>query len=175
MKILFLDIDGVITSARANGFRDFDPFAVHCITWACKEAGYRIVLSSTWRFADYDVQDFWQEIFDGLFHDDWRTPDKTRKLENGIWIAKIRGDDVAAWLEKHPEVTEYIILDDDSDFLPEQKERVVFTDLHNGLLHHHFDTMRKLMKIPDNVWPRGEVRIHPLMFQINQYTKRQIS
>lgn len=35
-------------------------------------------------------------------------------------LSGIRGDEVNAWLAKHPEVEKYAILDDDSDFYPDQ-------------------------------------------------------
>lgn len=161
MKVLFLDIDGVVTSTRANGFNDFDPFTVHQIVWCCRQADYRIVLSSTWRHAGFSVEGFWQVIFDGLFHEDWRT--------TSDHFASRRGGQVDEWLSRHPEVTEYVILDDDHDFTDEQKERAVFTDSHNGMLFGHFDRLKELMGIDDRTWPHGEVKIHPLMFKVNQF------
>ena len=37
------------------------------------------------------------------------------KYESGIYVAKVRGDEIHEWLELHPEVTRFVILDDDSD------------------------------------------------------------
>jgi hypothetical protein len=35
-------------------------------------------------------------------------------------LGNTRGDEIREWLRKNPEVTKYAILDDDSDFYPDQ-------------------------------------------------------
>ena len=58
MKILFLDIDGVLNT---DGFRDFfgpnrvDPFLVENLASIVFRTGCNIVISSTWRFNMDDV------------------------------------------------------------------------------------------------------------------------
>jgi hypothetical protein len=58
------------------------------------------------------------------------TPDLNR-MENGIFVSRIRGDEVAEWLKRHPEVTTYVCIDDDADFHPQQN--LVATDHRYGL------------------------------------------
>ena len=41
--------------------------------------------------------------------------DKTGYSNNGF-----RGDEIKEWLNRHPEVTQYAILEDDEDFYPDQ-------------------------------------------------------
>lgn len=162
MKIVFLDIDGVVTSARDNGFRDFNLHVVHWLRFICTEAGAKIVISSTWRHSHDKA--FWKTIFGELIHDDWRTPDGLRKSEGGLWLSPIRGDEVAEWLAKHPEVERYAILDDDSDFREEQKPNFIKTDSHNGMLFDSVMTLRDMLgvsKFPD--WD-AEIYQHPNMF-----------
>ena len=46
----------------------------------------------------------------------------------------VRGHEIQEWLDKHPEVTRYAILDDDSDMLPEQMPNFFKTTFQNGLI-----------------------------------------
>lgn len=127
MKVLFLDIDGVLNCITTSGFhvRDakdalwpLDPYMAFMVGKIQLDTGCEIVLSSSWR---------WSE--DGVA--------KVRKLVNLLDITpKIngsRGEQIQAWLDKHPEVTAYAILDDDSDMLPEQLPNFFQTTFDNGL------------------------------------------
>ena len=59
MKIIFLDIDGVMNSevyhknlnTKKKGWRRFDPEAVKMVTKLVEEFDAKIVISSLWRFA----------------------------------------------------------------------------------------------------------------------------
>lgn len=132
MKVLFLDIDGVLNSHRTayafGGFpfdvdkhRDrFDEVAVALIRNVVTAAGATIVLSSSWR-TDRD----WERIGKGL-----RLPitDRTPYMHPGP-----RGEEIAAWLRDHPEVERYAIVDDDADMLDEQLPFFVKTPHEDGL------------------------------------------
>lgn len=151
MKVLFLDIDGVLNSLQwaqaGNGFgcaamrspptREllrWDPACVRNLRNVIEATGAKIVVSSSWRGFGAKAVEAWQGMF-GCY--DWpdvpvigETPDLNR-MENGVWVSKIRGDEVAAWLAGHPEVERYACVDDDSDFHPEQN--LVRTDIRFGL------------------------------------------
>ena len=43
-----------------------------------------------------------------------------------------RGEEIQMWLEWHPKVTNYVIIDDRTDFLDEQKERFVHVNSYRG-------------------------------------------
>lgn len=131
-KIIFLDIDGTITSAR-TGWRRFDIFAVQFLNWVCEQTGAKIVISSSWRY-NHPKEEF-QSFFNNI-HDDWKTD--VNLLSNG---SKCRGDEIQIWLNKHPETQQYLILDDDVDMLPLQMNCAIFTDSYNGLL---WDDMEKI-------------------------------
>jgi hypothetical protein len=49
----------------------------------------------------------------------------------------LRGQEIQEWLDKHPEVEDYAILDDDSDMLPEQFVRFHHSDPWFGLTPNH--------------------------------------
>ena len=112
MNVLFLDIDGVVnchsTIQRHRGLVGIDPrlaLLVRRITLAVAEL--KVVLSSSWRnFPDgrRAVEDEVVPIFD-----------ITPRLKG------IRGDEIKAWLDQHPEVRKYAIIDDSMEFLREEQ------------------------------------------------------
>jgi hypothetical protein len=134
MKVVFLDIDGVLNSQRSciafGGFphevvgyhRDmFDEVALRLIRGIVKQAGASVVLSSSWRITHTA-----HEVANGL---ELPIMDSTLTL----WApGQVRGHEIAEWLERHPEVESYAIVDDDSDMLPEQKPFFVQTSNFDG-------------------------------------------
>ena len=145
MKILFLDIDGVLNSKRSavafshfpwtvkgRDLQRFDKVAVALIRKVCLKTGALCVLSSTWR-----NHTWWEQIGPALklpILD--RTPDK---------IGAVRGKEIDMWLEAHPEVHTYAIVDDDRDMLEEQKPFFVQTDNNNGLTLQNYDALIKIL------------------------------
>ena len=60
-----------------------------------------------------------------------------------------RGEQIAEWLERHPEVTRYAIIDDDSDMLDEQKEFFAQTSFQEGMMFHHYMRLTHILGIKD--------------------------
>ena len=137
MKIVFLDIDGVLNSQRTciafggypnqpTGFhRDmFDEVAIRLIRGIVKEAGAKIVLSSTWRILNH-----WNEVGQGL---ELPIIDATPRL------AGHRGEEIQQWMDdyiannENAEITTYAIIDDDSDMLESQLSNFVHTSNFDG-------------------------------------------
>lgn len=131
MKIVFLDVDGVLnchrtaiafgtiphTTAR-NGRAALDEVAIRLIGGIVRKAGAMIVLSSTWR-----KHEDWLDYGPAL---DLPIIDRTPSL------AGFRGEEIADWLQRHPGVECYAIIDDDSDMLPEQMPYFVHTSGFDG-------------------------------------------
>ena len=124
MKILFLDVDGVLNSrdyvyrmrAKDKKYRlwlDTDPEAVKLLQGIIEATKCKVVLSSTWRL----YEDSRKHVKEKVCHYIDCTADLQRGAKRGI-VA--RGEEVKLWLDQHPDVTQYAILDDDSDFLPYQ-------------------------------------------------------
>lgn len=111
MKVLFLDIDGVVncatTTQRHRGFIGIDPHMAFKVGKIVLDTGCEIVLSSSWRHFDKGREEVDKQVY--------KTIDITPDAPNGF-----RGDEINMWLKEHPEVTQYAILDDDSDFHPDQ-------------------------------------------------------
>lgn len=147
MKIIFLDIDGVVTSIRSGWF-NLDIYTVNFLRWVCKKADIKIVISSTWRM-NHNAE-YWKSIFGEYIHEDYRTP-MGRELHVIKKGTRCRGDEIQLWLSKHPEITKYLILDDDSDMLESQLSSFIQTDSHNGLLFEHMGKIKEYWEI-DSFW-----------------------
>lgn len=146
MKVLFLDIDGVLNSHRSaiafgampwsHELPDtgkFDHVAVGMIRGIAEASGTSIVLSSSWRTSSN-----WESIATAL-----RLPivDRTPQMLGP------RGKEIAAWLAAHPEVQSYAIVDDDADMLPEQLPHFVRTDMTEGLTFACAERLANLLGI----------------------------
>src|SRR5690606_5162475 len=93
-----------------------------------KATGCKVVLSSSWRLVEENakaVQDYVCEFID-------KTPRMPRPVGTSIEACE-RGHEIQAWLDKHPEVKRFAILDDDMDMLPEQLDDFFKTSWQIGL------------------------------------------
>jgi hypothetical protein len=131
MKALFLDIDGVLnhlgTAARlpGHGTYGFDPenVAVFNHLMSKLDPYTLIVVSSTWRRlytkaelqALFDTYDIRCQIFDYT---------ETLDIRRGLEIQE--------WLDRHPDVSKFAILDDDAD-MEHLMSHLVKTDWKLGL------------------------------------------
>ena len=146
MRIIFLDIDGVMNSERyyksvdrkIKGWSRFDPTAVILIKKLIEEFDAKIVISSTWRFGAVEMLKD-ELVKAGLIkylHKDWKTPQ--------IYPSH-RGSEINMWLEKHKDIENYVIIDDDNNILKEQEERTVKTELMNGMEEEHYYKAREIL------------------------------
>lgn len=143
MRIIFLDIDGVLCTRRSHLaygkeggiWHEWDPLGCHVLHRACTYDAW-IVVSSTWRKPMHQDDLFEMlkkhSLFGYVYFPDWSTP-----VLDGP-----RGAEIAAWLAKHPEVTDYRILDDDHDMLDSQTKKCIFTDPEDGMTS---DNIKKLL------------------------------
>ena len=132
MKIIFLDIDGVICLSREWGSRarklkrweleggegeppvtirldDFNKIAVDVLNDIILTSGADLVISSDWRL--YATLDEMKDLFHqfGVI----KGPvDFTPELQTLTKHANIRVDEINLWLSKHPEVTKWVAIDD---------------------------------------------------------------
>jgi len=144
VKVIFLDVDGVLNFYRSvfglggyghdftnESMAKFDNCALGMIRKVCQETGAVICFSSTWRIGRSP-----EECAKGL---DLPIIDKTPSLN------AIRGLEIKTWLDQHPEVERYAIIDDDSDMLEEQKPFFVHTDHRDGFLFDHYKQTLNLL------------------------------
>ncbi len=144
-KILFLDIDGVLNSEeyyrnRSNSGEDFsrfDPSSVSLIKALVEEFSLKIVISSTWRYGAIDrlMHELKRNKLINYLYHDWFTP---------VIHPAHRGTEIKLWLDLHPEVNDYVIIDDDDNILDEQKKKYVKTCLHKGMNKEHYTRVRAI-------------------------------
>jgi hypothetical protein len=140
MKVLFLDFDGVLNNHKSTVLDDGEIFSKA----ACKnlrhlmreEPDLLIVVSSSWRHG-------------GL-------PYVRHVLEkNGINKDKVigitgiepgnRGHQIKCFLDKHPEITSFIIFDDENDMEP-LIDKLIKTSSYIGLTSEHVEKAIKLLQ-----------------------------
>lgn len=169
MKVIFLDVDGVLNSheswhaKRANGFtwhcaEAVDPLLVGNLQQLLERAApVSLVLSSTWRKL-VDYEDGMGAIlrqtlpgFTGQFIG--ATPSLWRDSEGKRLV---RGDEIQAWLDawhdagREP-ITGICILDDDSD-MRHLKPWLVQTNMAHGLRPKHVRLARKMLTRQPMPW-----------------------
>lgn len=150
MKIIFLDIDGVLNTNRerrrrgSNSSRPFDAEAVTALNEILTKSGARIVVSSMWRY--YNTPEELDEILTlegvapGTVID--KTPDLSSSRNPWIDVVPPRRDEIKAWLDEHPDVTGYVVIDDDGCAGPAHFLRTYDDD---GLLLIHVDEALKIL------------------------------
>jgi hypothetical protein len=152
MKVLFLDIDGVLNSREwylrnkeniitNSGFmyrhqEELDPKACALVNELCTEFSLAIVISSTWRRL-HTIGEIQMMLANKGLH----APviGATPQLRGGF-----RGQEVDEWLYDNPGVTKHVILDDDGDFKPEQP--LVLTNWEHGVRLVDIEKAKELLK-----------------------------
>lgn len=150
-KILFLDLDGVLNTARwheqAKGdqLKDdygytFDPTAVANLAQIIERTGADIVISSSWKCMGLSqMEDMWEDrnlpgkivgITPNSVSDEMLLDAEI----DGIDLFHIRGEVIKEWLTKHGKrVSNYVIIDDMDNMLPEQQSHFVQTNPEVGI------------------------------------------
>ena len=140
MKIIFLDMDGVLctyratTAVREKGLMTYlDPIAVKLIERLVVDCSATIVISSTWR--RHKSKEQMKEVFKAAgawaiadaFHTEWATP-----------LGNLRGAEIDSWLTtavnvRGENIEKYVILDDMDEFFADQHEFFVECNTHDGI------------------------------------------
>lgn len=171
-KYIFLDVDGVLWSTRANvgllqkvpGNRNFDPIAIGLINQLSATHHAEIVLISTRAQSEAILEYLRSAGLTAPFAEDWRIDDPT---------ASDRTPSIQRYCDAHEIKSEnYIIVDDEAapKLKPHYQKRWVNPNLYNGFLYEDYlraDAMlanRELEKdelsvvdhIEGNVWGRSK-------------------
>ena len=130
MKIIFLDVDGVLnfaaTEARtASGCLGIASSAVKNLRDIVKATGAYIVLTSTWKDEwDFDEDKCTEDgkyLVRKLKREGLHILDKTQDLINN------RGQGIQEWLGRHKGVESWVVLDD--DIFPDYESRGIMPHL----------------------------------------------
>lgn len=151
-KILFLDIDGVMNSKLyfKNSFNPdeddsrFDVYSVYLVKKLVEEFSLKIVITSHWRSGMVEklMSELKRNELMSFLHKDSFTP---------ILRSAQRGTEIKAWLDSHPEINDYLIIDDNENMLEEQKCRFVKTDAFAGLLDENYYDAREILLSAESV------------------------
>lgn len=135
-KVIFLDVDGVLNSEnfyrwlgdnhkrKYCGYELLDQRAILCLQDIVFVTGADIVLSSSWRLSRSCLK----RLEEQLLPYDLRFVDRTVSIPH-----EDRGSEIKEWLSRHPYVTHFVILDDDSD-MGDLMDHLVKTSVQSGLL-----------------------------------------
>ena len=159
MKIIFLDIDGVLNSEKFYRKRgepnyrfdleppyplcEFDYTSICLLNKILKETESYIVVSSTWRIGRSleELQDLFNEV--GI---DGKVIGKTKILQERKNFEKIvRGTEIKMWMDENNFTGNYIIIDDDNDMLPEQQPFFIKTSFWTGITEKNVEDSIKLL------------------------------
>lgn len=102
----------------------------------CNETDTKICISSVWK------RHFGTEFYVST-PEKWEDALIKLGFKEGTFVGitgdrrTLRGQEIQEWLDNHPEVEDYAILDDDSDMLPEQFSKFHHSDSWFGLTPNH--------------------------------------
>lgn len=139
MKVIFLDIDGVLNVIGQGHDKYGQTFHKHFednLRTIIVSTGAKIVISSSWRYSGLEsLLSMWNDRqLPGDIID--ITPNEQDVVQAGLaefYDSVGRGSEIQLWLNQHPEVEQYVIIDDDDDMLSTQLENFVKT---SGNFHH---------------------------------------
>lgn len=173
MKVAFLDFDGVLNSAQSATFwhnkrdqskwenelykdwpgtlkeylsQEFCPIALSNVEELVRRVpDLKIVVSSTWRLGET------VESLQLILKPAKLVSDAVIDVTPRIALTP-RGNEIQAWLDGHPEVTEFVIIDDDCDML-HLKEHLVHTSSLHGF--QYGDMLWALRVLKENESAKG--------------------
>lgn len=141
MKILFLDIDGVLNTAQTYHFSMIEDKLVINLDFVLQRTGAVIVVSSTWR-NNWHLKDLANLLVEhGLSYPE-RLIDSTPSDEETIRTLKLprdynRGDCIDLWLRRNGRPKNYAVVDDNEDaakiFGLSKRHPFVKTEFDDGL------------------------------------------
>ena len=187
MKVIFLDIDGVLNAAHnyvknwktqedwlvftkqhqrkaeelgiSMAFHMPVQYAIGWLNQLIEDTGAKVVITSTWRGRGVEymqkVLDFEGvvcEVIGETCNDEhWKTEDfipseRMERIDEKDYDGYCRGDQIKDWLLQHPDVENYVILDDDSDMLKEQKHHFVNVNNEHGFTRLDYVVAKNILK-----------------------------
>ena len=153
MKVIFLDLDGVlnssITKAKLGDFIGIDNAKVRLLKKIIDATGAEIVISSSWRLGYNNLKEEFSEppmdyLKRKLRRSNLRFIDTTPKLDH-------RSNEIRAWLKKNDDVVKnYVILDDEDWWKNDDELRSDWVETHyygetGGLQEEHVEQAIKIL------------------------------
>ena len=164
MKTIFLDCDGVLNNDETlenhydkyKNNKNIDSLMVSRLNKIIEATGAKVVLSSSWRIVvglEETVETMEKAGFIG------EVIGATPNLQRGFHVAGTtpRGDEIQQWLDKNPQVTNFVILDDCDD-MGKLSRYLVQTKFYSsyyvpgGLLESHVEKAIATLNGDKNEW-----------------------
>lgn len=142
MKVLFLDVDGVLNMHSSGGPMALNKKRIKELARVVETTGCKLVLSSTWRKLD----DAKRKLRNHLGYKGMKIYSQTPA--DYFVERQVRGDEIQMWLDNHT-VECYAIVDDDGDMLDHQRPFFVQTDGNQGLTAEKADALIEILGIKD--------------------------
>ncbi len=109
---------GFPKQGKVNNFQ-----AVQWLSEACQKFGYDIVVTSTWRLWD----NYKECLINGGLRPGIEVLGRTESIRDVC-----RGAEIKKYIDEHPEIQYYVIVDDEADILPEQCGHFIQTNGDTG-------------------------------------------
>lgn len=153
MKVIFLDFDGVLTSSKAYGV--LDPEKMELLWKILEETGASVVISSSWR--GFDVENTKKSLVgdgDEYKNTCFRWVDKVVGITPRPYVDDFidyeewnRESEIKMYLDSHPEVEDFVILDDMEDEFtdPRLLGKLVKTTIRYGMREEDAEKAIKML------------------------------
>ncbi len=166
MKVIFLDVDGVLNAGRCNNKQDQTfklknwvlPHPIQHLNRIAKVTGAKFVLSSTWRIGKLlpELREMFKEVgFEGELIGttpngpcSWHRDRGYLQCETGH-----RGAEIADWLRNHravygnEQVVESFVIIDDSSDMGDLMDRLVHTCWYKGMVRRDADKVIRMLQL----------------------------
>lgn len=162
MKVIFLDFDGVINNCGKEddyvfcpiidrfGRKVLLPISAHNIIPIKKLLGYlldqqiHIVLSTSWRqvVSFKEINKSFQDFFGYSSLKEFNLIiGETPEIYD--FDSVVRGNEIKEFLAQHEEITDFLIIDDNFDFLKSQKKKLLLVNPAKGFSEDDFIKVKK--------------------------------
>jgi len=162
MKVIFLDFDGVVNNWYNDNVSEKN---VSILKKIVDTTDAKIVVTSSNK---YVVQLGQINYYDSKLYKVYIKKLNTMGIEVHDFTPYIKGDrnmEISEYLKSHPEITQFLILDDDyifQNFLDHQ----VFLDWYRGLLEEHVEYSVNILN--------GKLGFYPLSLDLNETVEQRI-
>lgn len=122
MNVIFLDFDGVLDTYHYNSLEDIER-RIKVLADICSENNCKVVIEAASKDA---IDEETLEVMDGSWINKifemfkkynieciGRTPNVERKIGKNTYLSMWKEDEIIKYLEMHPEIEHYCIIDDD--------------------------------------------------------------
>lgn len=154
MRIVFLDFDGVLRCQLSYSLPEYlarevvpapaHPDCVAALNRIIVETDARVVVSSLWREGGLKAMRRYLVGWGVRCKVVGCTPDLSSKA-GGLYRPVERGTEIQAWLDAHPIVESFVILDDDAD-MAHLAGRLIQTEFERGLTQEHAARAVEMLK-----------------------------